>query len=174
MKYYKDIDGSVVVLGDDKSGYDGLIEITQQEALEASGFSANSDETKARRYAYLEDIIVKMIMGLKRIAIGKEWMTNYEAINIQYDSYNELYKQAKNGYFDDDTNQAIIAKHEYIDAIISKINKLINDGRAKLEELIEENNEDVDSFLDMANNVAIDPTQDIDEQVANIRSEFGI
>jgi hypothetical protein len=53
---------------------------------------------KNERFTKLEEIFTDKVLGLKKLAINKPFMTNKEAINDQYRVYEEMYKNAKAGF----------------------------------------------------------------------------
>ena len=135
----------------------------------------NIDEfKKPLRFAKLEKIFRVKANGLKKLAIDKPWMNDPEAINDQYRVYEEMYKNAKNGLYDEDTNGAIIFANETAKAKLSAITLLLNSVRHVLETKIEISDKDVDSLLTLAENIVIRKEDLSEDKINEIKEAFGV
>jgi len=127
---------------------------------------------KQGRYSRLQIIFAQKANGLKKIAINKPYMVEDKAIGEQYNSYEALYQQALKGFFDDATNQSIIAANEAAKAKVAAVNLMLNAIRSMIEQMIEADDDRADQMLDAAEAVeAVDITPEV---IADIKTKFGI
>lgn len=122
----------------------------------------------------LELLIKQKTTGLKKLAINKPWMQNSEAVNDQYRVYEEMYKSAKNGNYDNATNEAIIQANEASKALVAPVLLLLNSVRGVIEKAILENSDNVDELLIAARSVNLTKEELSSEKVAEIKASFGL
>ena len=129
---------------------------------------------KVKQYKRLEEVFISKIAGLKRIAIDKPYMTNVDAINSQYESYEKFYENAKNGLYTEEKNAEIIAINEGVKQLLAPLLELVNTIRHIIEVLIEEESLDVDALLDSAEGITLELSEVTPEKVQQIKDTFGI
>jgi len=161
---------------------DNLIKETVPDGLHLSRWNgsewvegdteAATASKKQGRYSRLQIIFAQKANGLKKIAIDKPYMVEDKAIGEQYNSYEALYQQALKGFFDDATNQSIIAANEAAKAKVAAVNLMLNAIRSMIEQMIEADDDRADQMLDAAEAVeAVDITPEV---IADIKTKFGI
>ena len=133
-----------------------------------------SEKNKEKRYERLEAIFRKKVIGLKSLVIDKPYMTNEEAILQQFDSYEALYAQAKNGAFDATTNLAVITANEGAKLATAELNLLANTIRGVLEQMIEVDAPDVDTKLDVVDAFTISNIAEAQTALPALLAEFGL
>lgn len=129
---------------------------------------------KPYRFQRLEKIFSNKTLGLKKLAIDKDWMTNAETINDQYRVYEEMYKNALKGYYDDATNQAIIQANETAKQLTAPITLLLNTVRSKLQVMIENDESNIDELLKEAENISLSKSDLTPEKIQEIKDIFGV
>jgi hypothetical protein len=120
---------------------------------------------KPYRLKRLEKIFTEKTIGLKKLAIDKPWMTDREAINDQYRVYEEMYKAATNGFYDEDTNNAIIQANETAKQALAPVTLLLNNVRWALENMINNGMDNIDQALDAAENIKLSKEELTEEKL---------
>lgn len=119
---------------------------------------ANARDAKTERYKRLEQIFKQKWLGLQAIAIEKPWMSDKEMIQAQIESYGELYKYAVlklKTAPKDKRAKAIVAKHNQSLKVTAMGNMMLQKFRGILEVKIENNAENVNKLLDIAQNIKL-------------------
>jgi len=132
-----------------------------------------SELLKQARFRRLEKIFCEKTTGLKKIAIDKPWMTDPEAISQQYRVYEEVYKNAKAGYYDETTNKAIITANEATKKALAPVTLLLNNVRSVLQGMIEAGHPEVDAKLDFAGRISLERDDLTPEKLGEIAAYFG-
>ena len=132
------------------------------------------DTTRQRRYLRLERIFNEKTTGLKKLAIDRPFMTDTEAINNQYRIYEEMYKNAKAGYYEAQTNTEIIQANEQAKQSLAPLTLLLNSVRGVLEHKIETDAEDVEDTLEAADNVSFDKEDISPSMISDLAARFGL
>jgi hypothetical protein len=127
-----------------------------------------------KRYARLQSIFKEKTLGLKSLAIDEPWMTDADSINDQYRVYEEMYKNAKNGLYDDGTNNVIIQKHEAVKIQLAPLTLLINSAKTVLGTMIETDVENVDAMLDATEAIKLTKEDLTPEKIGEIQTMFGL
>jgi len=130
--------------------------------------------TTEDRFKRLEQIFNDKTTGLKKIAVDKPWMTDYEAINNQYRVYEEMYKNALAGRYTPDVNTAIITANEGTKAALADLTLLLNNVRAVIENAIFIEADNVDFLLDEADAISLTKAELTPEAIAQIMTTFGL
>ena len=126
------------------------------------------------RYERLERIFNDKAIGLKKLAIDKPYMTDFETINNQYLVYEEMYKNAKNGAYDVAMNEEIILANETAKAELAELTLLINSIRAVIEGAIILNHSSVDTLLNTADIITMTKEYLTAEKIIEIKTLFGL
>jgi len=132
----------------------------------------NAEQLRGKRYKRLEQIFTQKVLGLKKLAIDKPWMNNAESINDQYRVYEEMYKNAKNGYYAAEQNAEIIAINEATKEKLAGVTLLLNEIRSFIEKQIEDNNPQADIFMDKAERITLSGEDITPEKISEIKSIF--
>ncbi len=135
---------------------------------------ANLLDVTEKRYTRLEIIFNSKATKLKSLAIGKPNMKDPEAINNQYRVYEEMYKNAMTGLYDEDTNNAIITANQTAKTTVAPFTLLLNTVKTVLEYHIENNSPGVDNLLTAADSISLDPSKLTLETVNDIKTAFGL
>lgn len=134
----------------------------------------DAEVVQKKRLSRLENIFTEKTTGLKRLAIDKPYMTNEKAINDQYRVYEEMYKNALSGLYDEEMNNEIITANESAKAITAPLTLLLNSVRHVLEINILANSEDVDHLLDIAEAITLTKDEITPERMLEIQTAFGL
>lgn len=136
------------------------------------------EQIRSGLYASLQRVFSESEWKVKKLAIGKPWMTDPQAVNALYETYESLYSSALKGLFDEATNAAIIAAHEAAETAVAPVVLLMNDVRRAIEARIEaatpDDYEEVQGLIAAAEAVTIPPEGVTDEWIASVREQFGI
>jgi hypothetical protein len=129
---------------------------------------------KNERFTKLEEIFTDKVLGLKKLAINKPFMTNKEAINDQYRVYEEMYKNAKAGFYSSEINLSIITQNEKAKKLVAPVILLVNEARSLLQELIEKDDESVDELLKTAEQISLNQEDLTPNKLAEIKTILGL
>ena len=133
-----------------------------------------AENIQSERYTRLEGIFNDKTMGLKKLAIDKPFMKNAEAINNQYRIYEEMYKNALAGRYDDSTNTAIITANEGAKAALASLTLLLNSIRAVIEVAITNDATNADELLDIADGVNLTKEELTPTKLGELSTVFGL
>ena len=135
-----------------------------------------NNDLKNKRYKRLEKIFTDKWLGIKRIIIDKPYMTDEKAINAQIESYDKLGQVAKKQLKSEPNNptlQAIVNRWEKAQTISFNANLLTQQIRGVLESKIENNDENIDELLRIAEDIKLNREQLADSSKLNeIKSLF--
>jgi hypothetical protein len=119
---------------------------------------ATKNIIKTERFKKLEKIFKEKWLGIQAIAIEKPWMSDKSCIQAQIDSYDKLNQFAlkileQNP--DDETALAIVEKHDSALNATAMGNMMLQKFRGILEVKIENDDENIEKFLDIAQNIKL-------------------
>jgi len=147
---------------------DEVVDLRQHSDYDrAVAHAAREDRLKR-----LEAIFNEKTTGLKKLAIDKPYMTDPETINNQYRVYEEMYKNALKGYYDDATNQAIIYANETAKQALAPITLLLNSVRSAIEAAIMADDQRADEMLDAAAAVSLAKEDLTPDKITSIKEAF--
>ena len=137
----------------------------------------NNLKDKELRYKRLETIFSQKWIGIQAIIIDKQYMNDPETIKNQIDSYEKLGAAARKKLVDDPDNevlQGIVSKYNQSLAMQFDMNLLMQQIRGILELKIENNTDDVDEILDIAQNVKLTKEDLTEDKLNDIKTMFGL
>jgi len=136
--------------------------------------SLTREGLKQRRYSKLDRIFTKAERGIRKLSIDKDYLKSDSAINAQIQTYEAMYKNAKRGLYDEDTNNAIIQANENAKALVAPIILLMNNVRSLIAYKIETEADDVDALLELAGSVKLEKDELTEEKLEELKEAFGV
>ena len=134
----------------------------------------SADNIKELRLNRLTAIFTRKATELRKLAIDKPYMHDLSSISAQEKVYDEMYHAALSGFYDEDTNKAIIEANRKTRYLLAKATLLMNEVRSIIEKKIYLGSDKADELLSLADSVVIDKYNITDDGLEKLKEIFGI